>query len=38
MTISVDTDGDGTPDAVFPLKWIVLLASSILTILGAGLI
>lgn len=25
MTISVDTDGDGEPDAHFPLKWLLFL-------------
>jgi hypothetical protein len=38
MTISVDTDGDGKPDAVFPIKWALLLISSAITIIGAGLI
>lgn len=33
MTVVIDTDGDGEPDATFPLKWLVafiagLLASS----------
>lgn len=25
MTIIVDTDGDGEPDAVFPVRWVALL-------------
>lgn len=31
MTIEIDTDGDGTPDAVIPIKWLLAL----LPILGA---
>jgi len=30
MTIQVDTDGDGKPDATFPLRWAI----TALTVLG----
>lgn len=31
MTISVDTDGDGKPEATFPVKWFVMALTAILT-------
>jgi hypothetical protein len=34
MTVSIDTDGDGDPDAVFPLKWLILLLPLVLTMVG----
>jgi len=34
MTVSIDTDGDGSPDAVFPLKWLLILLPVVLATLG----
>ena len=34
MTISVDTDGDGTPDATFPLRWGLVLMSAVAAACG----
>lgn len=34
MTISVDTDGDGEPDAIIPLKWILALGPLVSAILA----
>lgn len=25
MTLNIDTDGDGSPEATLPLKWVTLL-------------
>lgn len=30
MTVSIDTDNDGTPDAVFPLKWVLFIIAGLL--------
>jgi hypothetical protein len=38
MTIIVDTDNDGTPDAVFPLKWVILVITSLVTVITATVI
>ena len=34
MTVSIDTDGDGTPDATFPLKWLLALLTPLLAMVG----
>jgi hypothetical protein len=34
MTIHVDTDGDGEPEATFPLKWAIIGLSISLTLCG----
>ena len=34
MTVSIDTDGDGDPDAVFPLKWLLILLPVVLATVG----
>lgn len=34
MTIQVDTDGDGEPDATFPLKWAMIGLSIAMALCG----
>lgn len=34
MTVSIDTDNDGTPDAQFPLKWLLILLPVVLATIG----
>ena len=28
MVVSVDTDGDGDPEATFPVKWVLLVLTA----------
>lgn len=37
MTVSIDTDGDGTPDATFPLKWLLAVLIPLLAMVGVQL-
>lgn len=37
MTVSIDTDGDGTPDATFPLKWLLAVLIPLLAMAGVQL-
>lgn len=34
MTIRIDTDGDGEPDATFPLKWATTVLALVATLCG----
>lgn len=34
MTVSIDTDNDGNPDAQFPLKWLLILLPVVLATVG----
>ena len=34
MTLNIDTDGDGEPDATFPLRWASLLLVALLGLAG----
>lgn len=36
MTLNIDTDGDGEPEATFPLRWASLLLIAILTVCGGS--
>lgn len=30
MTVQIDTDGDGEPEATIPLKWVLILIGGLL--------
>lgn len=34
MVVSVDTDGDGNPDAVIPLKWVAAIVGVLMGACG----
>lgn len=38
MTVSIDTDGDGEPDATFPIKWVLALIPLLLAMAGSPML
>jgi len=34
MVVHVDADGDGSPDATFPLKWVLVVLTAAATACG----